>query len=57
MFGAKADAIIHSNTGVGFYRGAAIVVRDGQPIRKSYGLANAEWDIPNTPDAPHFSPN
>jgi hypothetical protein len=28
-----------------------LLAREGKPLfRKSYGLANAEWDIANTPD-------
>jgi len=33
------------------FQGAALLAREGKPIsRKSYGMANLEWDIPNTPD-------
>lgn len=35
----------------GQFQGTAIVAVDGDVIfRKSFGLANIEWDIPNTPD-------
>lgn len=35
----------------GQFQGTAIVAVDGEVIfRKSFGLANIEWDIPNTPD-------
>lgn len=50
-YAAKADAIIESYAKDGLFRGSAIVIKDGQPVfRKAYGLANSEWDIPNTPD-------
>ncbi len=50
-YAAKADSIIRSYADEGLYRGAVIVVKDGQPIfRKAYGMANSEWDIANTPD-------
>ena len=50
-YAAQADAIIASYVKDGLFRGAAIVIKQGQPVfRKAYGLANSEWDIPNTPD-------
>ncbi len=40
--------LYHDN---GQFQGTAIVAVDGDVIfRKSFGLANIEWDIPNTPD-------
>ena len=33
------------------FQGSVLLARDGQPLfRKSYGMANAEWDVANTPD-------
>lgn len=50
-YAAKAEAIVQSYASEGLFRGAVIVVKDGQPLlRKGYGMANSEWDIPNTPD-------
>jgi D-alanyl-D-alanine carboxypeptidase len=50
-YAAKADAIVQSYAQEGLYRGAVVVVKEGQPVfRKAYGMANSEWDIPNTPD-------
>ena len=53
-FAAKAQRIsdlldlYHDN---GQFQGTAIVAVDGDTIfRKSFGLANIQWDIPNTPD-------
>src|SRR5262247_4841167 len=32
------------------FTGSALVARDGKVIlSKGYGMANAEWDVPNTP--------
>lgn len=50
-FPTKADAYVQSWTRDGQFRGAILVAKDGQPIfRKGYGLANSEWDIPNSPE-------
>jgi len=50
-FPAKADAYVQSWTRDGLFRGTILVAKDGQPLfRKGYGLANAEWDIPNSPE-------
>ena len=50
-YAAKADSIVRSYADEGLYRGAVIVVKDGQPIfRRAYGMANSEWDAANTPD-------
>ena len=50
-FPTTADAYVQSWTRDGQFRGAILVAKDGQPIfRKGYGLANSEWDIPNSPE-------
>lgn len=50
-FATRADAHISAFLKQGKFRGAVLVAKDGTPLlRKGYGLANAEWDIPNTPD-------
>ena len=50
-FPTKADAYVQSWTRDGQFCGAILVAKDGQPIfRKGYGLANSEWDIPNSPE-------
>lgn len=43
------DAYVQSWARDGMFRGAVLVAKDGAPVfRKAYGLANSEWDIPNT---------
>jgi D-alanyl-D-alanine carboxypeptidase len=47
----EADAFVKNFVGLHKFQGTVLLARDGQPLfRKSYGLANAEWDIANTPD-------
>jgi D-alanyl-D-alanine carboxypeptidase len=49
---AKADAFIKPFAELHRFQGTVLLARDGQPLfRKSYGLANAEWDVANTPDS------
>lgn len=46
----KFDEYLSEITKQGRFTGAALVARDGKVIfSKGYGLANAEFDIPNTP--------
>jgi D-alanyl-D-alanine carboxypeptidase len=46
-FATDADELVRKHR----LSGAVSVAKDGKPVlRKGYGLANAEWDIPNTPD-------
>lgn len=48
---AKAEALISPIAKAGRFSGTVLVARDGKPVfRKAYGLANWEWNIPNTPD-------
>jgi D-alanyl-D-alanine carboxypeptidase len=50
-FASRADAYIGAYVRQGKFRGAVLVAKEGKPVfRKAYGPANAEWDIPNTPD-------
>jgi CubicO group peptidase (beta-lactamase class C family) len=45
----KLDEYLSAATKQGF-TGSALVAKDGKVIfSKGYGMANAEWDIPNTP--------
>jgi len=47
----QIDALLSRYAGYGLFNGAALVADHGQVIfKKGYGLANMEWDIPNTPD-------
>ncbi len=47
----EIDAIVSRYHDLGLFNGAALVADHGQiVIKKGYGLANIEWDIPNTPD-------
>ncbi|HMV48477.1 MAG TPA: serine hydrolase [Blastocatellia bacterium] len=46
----KFDEYLSEITKQGRFTGAALIARDGKVIfSKGYGLANAEFDIPNTP--------
>lgn len=48
---AKIDQLISLHHKYGQFNGSALVVDDGKVIyKKSVGLANMEWNIPNAPD-------
>jgi len=48
---AKADAFVQPFVDQKHFQGSVLLAQDGKALfRKSYGLANVEWDIPNTPD-------
>jgi len=45
------DGFVKSWARDGQFRGAVLVAKDGKPVfRQAYGLANGEWNIPNTPE-------
>ena len=47
----KASNLVESYVRSDLFSGSVLVAHDGQPLfRKSFGLADREWDIPNTPD-------
>jgi CubicO group peptidase (beta-lactamase class C family) len=47
---SKLDEYMTALTKLGQFGGSVLVARDGRVLlSKGYGLANAEWDIPNTP--------
>jgi CubicO group peptidase (beta-lactamase class C family) len=47
----RVDAYMKVAVEVERFTGSILVARDGQPIvSKSYGMANVELDVPNTPD-------
>jgi CubicO group peptidase (beta-lactamase class C family) len=47
----KIDALLAAYNQQRFFNGSALVAEDGQVIlRKGYGMANMEWQIPNGPD-------
>lgn len=47
---AKFDEYLTAITKQGRFMGTVLVARDGKILfSKAYGLANLEWDIPNTP--------
>jgi len=49
--GAKIDAMLHSAHEKGRFNGAVLVAEAGKIIYKNgFGMANREWNIPNTPD-------
>ncbi|HEX7679942.1 MAG TPA: serine hydrolase domain-containing protein [Thermoanaerobaculia bacterium] len=47
----KIDALLAAYHKQRYFNGSALVAEKGQVIlRKGYGLANMEWDVPNAPD-------
>jgi CubicO group peptidase (beta-lactamase class C family) len=47
---ARMEQVIQSHVTAGTFMGAVLVARDGAIVHnKAYGLANVEWDVPNTP--------
>lgn len=47
----QADQYVQGFVASNRFQGSVLLARDGKPLfRKSYGLANAEWEIHNTPD-------
>jgi CubicO group peptidase (beta-lactamase class C family) len=47
----KIDALLAAYNKQRFFNGSALVAENGKVIlRKGYGLANMEWQIPNAPD-------
>lgn len=45
----QADRYVQSWVRDSQFRGVVLIAKDGQPLlRKGYGLANAEWNIPNS---------
>ncbi|HYP13988.1 MAG TPA: serine hydrolase domain-containing protein [Bryobacteraceae bacterium] len=50
-FEPRAHAHIQALADQGKFQGSVLVASGGKPVfRRSYGFANAEWEIPNTPD-------
>ena len=48
---SQADQFVQAFVDQKSFQGSALLSREGKPLfRKSYGLANAEWNIVNTPD-------
>ena len=48
----QADQFVQAFVNQKRFQGAALLARDGKPLfRKAYGLADAEWNVANTPDA------
>ena len=53
-FAERADALVAPYIEAGLFSGVILVAKDGQPVfRRAYGLADREWEIPNTPQT-HF---
>jgi CubicO group peptidase (beta-lactamase class C family) len=47
---ARMEQVIQSYVTAGTFMGAVLVARDGAIVHnKAYGLANVEWEVPNTP--------
>jgi CubicO group peptidase (beta-lactamase class C family) len=48
---AQIDALLTRYQANGQFNGTALVAENGKVIyKKGFGLANMEWQIPNTPD-------
>jgi CubicO group peptidase (beta-lactamase class C family) len=48
---ATIDQLISQYQKLGLFNGSALVAENGQVVlKKGYGLANIEWNIPNAPD-------
>jgi CubicO group peptidase (beta-lactamase class C family) len=46
----KFDEYLNAATKAGGFAGSVLIARDGKVIfNRGYGMANLEWDIPNTP--------
>ena len=46
---ARMEQVIQSHVSAGTFMGTVLVARDGAVIvDKAYGMANVEWDVPNT---------
>ncbi|CAO4178005.1 serine hydrolase [Methylorubrum aminovorans] len=53
-FAERAHAFVTPYIEAGLFSGVILVAKDGQPVfRRAYGLADREWEIPNTPQT-HF---
>ncbi|HJZ55910.1 MAG TPA: serine hydrolase, partial [Gemmataceae bacterium] len=49
-FEAKAAEYVAARVKANQFNGVVLVAVDGQPVfRRGYGLANSDYDIPNTP--------
>ena len=47
----KIDALLSAYNKQRYFNGSALVAEHGNVVlRKGYGLANMEWQIPNRPD-------
>ncbi|OAB80444.1 serine hydrolase [Cochleicola gelatinilyticus] len=50
----ELDALLGLYTQYGQFNGSVLVAEKGKVVyKKGFGLANMEWDIPNTPDTKH----
>jgi D-alanyl-D-alanine carboxypeptidase len=50
-FVAEATALLQRHTAAGDFSGVVLVADHGKPVlRKAFGLANREWNVPATPD-------
>jgi CubicO group peptidase (beta-lactamase class C family) len=47
---ARMEQVVQSYVSAGTFMGTVLVARDGAIVHnKAYGMANIEWDVPNTP--------
>jgi len=47
----EADKVMQDEVERGFFSGLALIGRGGRVVfEKAYGLADAEWNVPNTTD-------
>ncbi|MGO3182665.1 MAG: serine hydrolase [Aequorivita sp.] len=50
----QLDELLNKYTEYGQFNGSALVAENGKVIyKKGFGMANMEWDIPNTPETKH----
>ncbi|MGN7127186.1 serine hydrolase [Methylorubrum thiocyanatum] len=53
-YAERAQALVAPYIEAGLFSGVILVARDGRPVfRRAYGLADREWEVPNTPQT-HF---
>ena len=53
-YAERAHALVAPYIEAGLFSGVILVARDGRPVfRQAYGLADREWEVPNTPRT-HF---
>ncbi|MDF4203807.1 serine hydrolase [Maribacter sp. SA7] len=50
----QIDELLEEYLSFDKFNGSALIAKDGKVIlKKGYGMANMEWDIPNSPNTKH----